>query len=78
MAACMTFDYAKNVAKSLAEGFTELSSEGIKLDSQMHDLSVVAGVTDDGLKQIEIIARQSAKTFGTDASAAVEGYKLLL
>lgn len=77
-AACMTFDYAKNVAKSLAEGFTELSSAGITLDCQMHDLSAVAGVTGDGLKQIETFARQSAKAFGTDAAVAVEGYKLLL
>lgn len=44
----------------------------------MHDLSAVAGVTGDGLKQIEKFARQSAKTFGTDAAVAVEGYKLLL
>ena len=70
----MTFDYAKNVAQSLAQGFTELSSAGIKLDSQMHDLSAVAGVTGDGLKQIETFARQSAKAFGTDAAVAVEGY----
>lgn len=40
--------------------------------------SAVAGVTGDGLKQIETFARQSAKAFGTDASVAVEGYKLLL
>lgn len=77
-AACMTFDYAKNVAQSMAQGFAELSSAGIKLDSGMHDLSAVAGVTGDGLKQIERFARQSAKAFGTDASVAVEGYKLLL
>lgn len=77
-AACMTFDYAKNVAQSMAQGFAELSSAGIKLDSQMHDLSAVAGVTGDSLKQIEDFARQSAKAFGTDASVAVEGYKLLL
>lgn len=77
-AACMTFDYAKNVAQSLAQGFTELSAAGVKLDSQMHDLSAVAGVTGEGLKQIETFARQSAKAFGTDASVAVEGYKLLL
>lgn len=38
----------------------------------------MAGVTGDGLKQIETFARQSAKAFGTDASVAVEGYKLLL
>ena len=73
-----SFDYAKNLAQSLAEGFNQLSNAGITLDSQMHDLSAVAGVTGDGLKQIETFARQSAKTFGTDASVAVEGYKLLL
>ena len=44
----------------------------------MHDLSAVAGVTGDSLKQIEGFARQSAKTFGTDASVAEESYKLLL
>ena len=73
-----SFDYAKNLIVSVAEGFNQLSSAGIKLDSQMHDLSAVAGVTGDGLKQIETFARQSAKAFGTDAAVAVEGYKLLL
>ena len=73
-----TFDYAKNLTVSTAEGFTELSNAGVTLDSQMHDLSAVAGVTGDGLKQIETFARQSAKAFGTDAAVAVEGYKLLL
>ena len=73
-----SFDYTINLAQSLAEGFNQLSSAGITLDSQMHDLSAVAGVTGDGLKQIETFARQSAKTFGTDAAVAVEGYKLLL
>lgn len=77
-AACMTFDYAKNVSQSMADGINQLSNAGIKLDSQMHDLSAVAGVTGDGLKQIERFARESAKAFGTDASVAVEGYKLLL
>ena len=73
-----SFDYAKNIIQSLAEGFTSLSSAGVKLDSQMHDLSAVAGVTGEGLKQIETFARQSALAFGTDAAVAVEGYKLLL
>ncbi|MBQ8423350.1 MAG: hypothetical protein IJY36_03695 [Coprobacter sp.] len=50
----------------------------IALDSQMHDLSAIAGVTGDALKEIEGYARESAKTFGTDAAVAVEGYKLLL
>lgn len=76
--ALATFSYLKDVFQNVADGFSQLSSAGITLDSQMHDLSAVAGVTGDGLKQIEGFARQSAKAFGTDAAVAVEGYKLLL
>lgn len=76
--ALATFSYLKDVFQNVADGVSQLSSAGLKLDSQMHDLSAVAGVTGDGLKQIETFARQSAKAFGTDASVAVEGYKLLL
>ena len=72
------FDYLNNVTQSIADGINQVSAAGVKLDSQMHDLSAVAGVTGDGLKQIETFARQSAKAFGTDAAVAVEGYKLLL
>lgn len=71
-------DLVKNALEGLNQATEAMSSSGIKLDSQMHDLSAVAGVTGDGLKQIETFARQSAKAFGTDASVAVEGYKLLL
>ncbi|MDE6651187.1 MAG: hypothetical protein K2K08_02145 [Paramuribaculum sp.] len=70
-----SFDYAKNIAQSIADGFNQLSNAGVTLDCQMHDLSAVAGVTGDGLKQIEAFARQSAKAFGTDAAVAVKGYK---
>ena len=76
--ALATSSYLKDVFQNVADGVSQLSSAGIKLDSQMHDLSAVAGVTGDGLKQIETFARQSAKAFGTDAAVAVEGYKLLL
>ncbi|MDE5688575.1 MAG: phage tail tape measure protein [Paramuribaculum sp.] len=72
------FDYLNNVVRNIADGINSVSAAGVKLDSQMHDLSAVAGVTGDGLKQIETFARQSAKAFGTDAAVAVEGYKLLL
>lgn len=72
------FSYFKDVVENVTSGLSELGQAGIKLDSQMHDLSAVAGVTGDGLKQIEKFARESAKAFGTDASVAVEGYKLLL
>lgn len=64
--------------KNAAEGVQAFSQSGITLDSQMHDLSAVAGVTGEKLKEIEGYARESAKTFGTDTSQAVEGYKLLL
>ena len=77
-ASLATFSYATDMARNLSEAIVGLSSAGIKLDSQMHDLSAVAGVTGEGLKQIETFARQSAKAFGTDAAVAVEGYKLLL
>lgn len=70
--------YVKDVAQNLADGVSALTASGIRLDSQMHDLSAVAGVTGEGLKQIETFARESAQAFGTDASVAVEGYKLLL
>ena len=68
------FDYLNNVVRNMADGINSVSAAGVTLDSQMHDLSAVAGVTGDGLKQIETFARQSAKAFGTDAAVAVEGY----
>lgn len=71
-------DLVKNAIEGLNQATETLSGSGIRLDSQMHDLSAVAGVTGETLKQIEGFARDSAKAFGTDASVAVEGYKLLL
>jgi TP901 family phage tail tape measure protein len=72
------WDLASNYVSKFNDTLGSLSSSGISLDSQMHDLSAVAGVVGDGLKQIEGYARSSAKAFGIDASQAVEGYKLLL
>lgn len=71
-------DLVKNAIDGLQQATDAFSVSGIALDRNMHDLSAVAGVTGDSLRQIEGFARQSAKTFGTDASVAVEGYKLLL
>ena len=78
MTALARFDLIKNALQGVEDGLNRLSESGIKLDTKMHELSAVAGVTGDGLKQIETFARQSAKAFGTDAAVAVEGYKLLL
>lgn len=71
-------DLVRNAFENANTGLQALSSSGITLDSQMHDLSAVAGVVGDDLKDIEGYARESAKAFGTDAGVAVEGYKLLL
>lgn len=72
------WDMATNYVIKLDGAFQDLFASGVSLDSQMHDLSAVAGVTGDTLKEIEGYARESAKAFGTDAAVAVEGYKLLL
>lgn len=74
----MQLEVCTGYIEKLNDSFNSLSEAGIALDSQMHDLSAVAGVTGDKLKEIEGYARESAKTFGTDAATAVEGYKLLL
>lgn len=68
-----------------ADGFNQLQQSldaviqpGITLNSQMSELSAITNVTGDALKSIEMAARSTAKTFGTDASANVESYKLIL
>ena len=72
------FSLISDYVERLNTTVQSFSASGITLDSQMHDLSAVAGVFGDDLKKIESYARESAKTFGTDAAVAVEGYKLLL
>ena len=72
------FDLASSGIQRLAGVFNSMGQGAVTLDSQMHDLSAVAGVTGEGLKTIEGYARSSAKAFGTDASVAVQGYKLIL
>ena len=67
-------EYIENASNAMSS----LVQSGIDLDSQMHDLSAIAGVTGKTLDEIEGYARDSAKAFGIDASQAVEGYKLLL
>lgn len=71
-------DLARNAFEQIDSAVKTFNASGITLDSQMHDLSAVAGVVDEDLKKIEGYARESAKAFGTDAGVAVEGYKLLL
>ena len=69
------FDYISSVGQNIAEGFNQLSNTGVTLDSQMHDLSAVTGVTGEGLKQIETFARRSTKAFCTDAAVVGMGLR---
>lgn len=62
----------------LNQTLTSLSAAGNSLDRQMRELSAATDITGDALKRIETYARDTAKTFGIDASQAVEGYRLLL
>lgn len=62
----------------LNQTLTSLSATGKSLDRQMRELSAATDITGDALKRIETYARDTAKTFGIDASQAVEGYRLLL
>lgn len=63
---------------SAADGLNSLNDPGMKLSTNMYDLQAITGVTGDKLKEIEGYARQNAKTFGGDASASAESYKLIL
>lgn len=56
----------------------DFSGPGMALNSQMHELSAITGVTGKRLKEIEDYARDAAKTFGGSAADSVEAYKLVL
>src|SRR5690606_18300583 len=61
-----------------ADGLNSLNGPGLDLNANMQELSAMTGVAGQKLKEIEGYARNSAKTFGSTASAGVESYKLLL
>ncbi len=62
----------------LKQTIDDIISPGIKLNTNMADLSAITGITGDKLKEIEMAARASAKAFGNDAAQGVESYKLIL
>ena len=59
-------------AQNLANTINNTIQPGVALNSSLADLSAIAGVTGDKLKEIEGYARDTAKTFGTDAASSVE------
>ncbi len=74
----LSFSQVAEGLSVLEQQFDSLIEPGIALNSNMAELSAITGVTGKGLKEIEDAARVTAKTFGTDASANVESYKLVL
>ncbi|MDD1538175.1 phage tail tape measure protein [Riemerella anatipestifer] len=76
--ALLSVNLAADGISVLKQGFDSLIQPGATLNSQMAELSAITGVTGQGLKEIEQAARLTSKTFGTDASANVESYKLVL
>lgn len=76
--ALMSVNLASQGLQQLSQTLDSVVAPGIELNTQMADLSAITGLTGQGLKDIEIAARQSSKTFGTDASQNVNSYKLIL
>lgn len=74
----LAFKEARANIDELSQSFDNLLTPGIALNTQMADLSAITGLTGQGLKEIEKAARDSSKTFGTDASQNVNSYKLIL
>ncbi|MEG3973464.1 phage tail tape measure protein, partial [Microcoleus sp. herbarium8] len=74
----LAVELASQGISQLSQMLEEVIAPGIALNTQMADLSAITGLTGQGLKDIEIAARASAKTFGTDASQNVNSYKLIL
>ena len=72
------FQQITQFTQNFSDTFSSAIQPGIALNSSLADLSAIAGVTGDKLKEIESYARDTAKTFGTDAASSVESYKLLL
>lgn len=76
--ALSSFQLMSDAFSSLEQSFQSVIEPGAKLNANMAELSAITGVTGKGLNEIEKAARITSKTFGTDASANVESYKLVL
>ncbi len=74
----ISLDATLNNINRVASGFQSVAKPGLNLSTNMYDLQAITGVAGSKLKEIEGYARKSAKTFGGDASQAVESYKLIL
>ncbi len=67
-----------NLTDRATTAVKDLYAPGMALEKNLAELSAITGVTGDGLKAIEMAARDTAKTFGTSAVDNVEAYKMML
>ncbi len=74
----IVFQQASQLAQSFGETLKGTAEPGLKLNTSLHELSAITGVTGEKLKEIEGYARETAKTFGGSAAQSVESYKLIL
>ena len=74
----MAVNSAADGLEQIHQSFEKVIAPGISLNSQMTELSAITNVTGDALDRVEMAARSTAKTFGTNASNNVESYKLIL
>lgn len=77
-AAAFAFNNIKSAVGGIADDFKAAIQPGIDFNDNLKDLQAITGVSDEQLKKIGNSARDNAKAFGVDASAAVESYKLIL
>ena len=66
------FQQLSQSVQNFRDNFSSAIQPGVALNSSLADLSAIAGVTGDKLKEIEGYARDTAKTFGTDAASSVD------
>ena len=74
----INFEAFLNLTDRAASAAANLYAPGIALEKNLSELSAITGVTGEGLKAIEMAARETAKTFGTSAVDDVEAYKMML
>ena len=74
----MTFKTFLELTDRVASSVSNLYAPGVALEKNLAELSAITGVTGEGLKAIEMAARDTAKTFGTSAVDNVEAYKMML
>ena len=67
-----------NLTDRATTAVKDLYAPGMALEKNLAELSAITGVTGEGLKAIEMAARDTAKTFGTSAVDNVEAYKMML